>query len=394
MLARSRPHRRDLCRVICRLLAASSASWSGRRPGWPVTLGRRGHPVPAGLAKPLVGSLVHPGGAASRTSRRPPDDARIGGARGDPVGSGGDSRLTPAAPARHEVRAQSPPVWWWVPLATQPNSRWYRALDKAAGSRHPDLRGGLERRSTRPSHRGLGAASDPAGPGGTRWRPRHTGGRWGQSDPQRVVGALLPGRRNLPVATMAPRHCRLQRDLARRVGNRTTPRALLGTYAAWTTFATRSPPRCGAATLVPVTGPFESLRDEEFVVLTTFRRTGIRCVDGDDGSPSMAGGGDRLDAGRCRENSAAAAYAAGHAPGCTRRGEPSRAALVLVPPEEVDRHLIEQALAGKYGSVAVALRVEWLSSWVRHWHAPRPAWSSGSPVQRPRPRNGTDLVEP
>ena len=122
-----------------------------------------------------------------------------------------------------------------------------------------------------------------------------------------------------------------------------------------------------------MTGPFESLRDEEFVSLTTFRRNGAGvptamwfALDGEAVIVSTPAGTGKLK--RLRHTPRVTLQA------CTRSGEPKPGAPVLAgATEEVDRHLIEQALAGKYGwQWRVALRVEWLSSWVRHRHAPRP----------------------
>lgn len=122
-----------------------------------------------------------------------------------------------------------------------------------------------------------------------------------------------------------------------------------------------------------MTGPFESLRDEEFVSLTTFRRSGIGvptamwfALDRNDVVVSTPAGAGKLK--RLRHTPGVTLHA------CTRRGEPKSGATVLAgEAHEVDRHPVEAALAAKYGwQWRVALRVEWLTSWVRRRHAPRP----------------------
>ncbi|MFN8099043.1 MAG: PPOX class F420-dependent oxidoreductase [Dermatophilaceae bacterium] len=122
-----------------------------------------------------------------------------------------------------------------------------------------------------------------------------------------------------------------------------------------------------------MTGPFASLRDEEFVSLTTFRRTGIGvstamwfALDGEDVVVSTPAGAGKLK--RLRHTPRVTLQA------CTRRGEPKPGAVVFTGvAHSVQRAEVEAALAAKYGwQWRVALRIEWLISRVRHRRPPPP----------------------
>ncbi len=122
-----------------------------------------------------------------------------------------------------------------------------------------------------------------------------------------------------------------------------------------------------------MTGPFDSLREEEFVRLTTFRRNGIGvptamwfAVDGEDVVVSTPAGAGKLK--RLRHTPRVTLQA------CTRRGEPKPGAVVVTgQAHRVERAEVEALLAATYGwQWWVALRIEWLASRVRHRRPPRP----------------------
>lgn len=122
-----------------------------------------------------------------------------------------------------------------------------------------------------------------------------------------------------------------------------------------------------------MSGSFETLREEEFVLLTTFRRNGIGvptamwfALDGDDLIVSTPAGAGKLK--RLRHTPRVSLQA------CTRRGDPKPGAAVLGgEAHRTERHAVEAALAAKYGwQWRVALRIEWLTSRVRRRRAPLP----------------------
>ena len=179
-------------------------------------------PVPAGLAKPLVGSLVHPVVRRESDLTPPRHPLPDRGERGDPVGAGGGAGRHGTAPAG--VRVPSPPASSWA-LATQPKSRWYRALEKPPWQPPPETFGVV----WTPLYAIIAAVSaqhpDHTRPGGTRGGGHGIHRPWGQPHPQRIVGVLFFRVRHLPVATAGRGGARRVQHRSRARGeHRTTPR--------------------------------------------------------------------------------------------------------------------------------------------------------------------------
>lgn len=198
-------------------------------------------PVPAGLAKPLVGSLVHP------VVRREEDfdahleaPARIGvreairSALGEAPPDTGRRRLAMSAGAVASCVVVGS-------LATQPNSRWYRALEKPPWQPPPQTFGLV----WTPLYATIAAVSaqhlTQLDREGREMEATAYGRALGVNLTLNALWSVLFFRvRNLPLATAgAAALAASSADLARRASSTGPHRgALLGTYAAWTTFAT------------------------------------------------------------------------------------------------------------------------------------------------------------
>lgn len=198
-------------------------------------------PVPAGLAKPLVGSLVHPVVRRERDFDAYLDAPSAIGVRAAIRAARAD---VPADTGRRRLAACAGAVAACVvvgSLATRPNSRWYRALDKPSWQPPPESFGLV----WTPLYATIAAVS-----------AQHltTLDREGRAEEAtayaRALGVNLTLNalwsvlffrvRSLPLATAgAAALAASSTDLARRASGTGTQRgALLGTYAAWTTFAT------------------------------------------------------------------------------------------------------------------------------------------------------------
>lgn len=198
-------------------------------------------PVPAGLAKPLVGSLVHP------VVRREEDfDAHLDAPARIGVREAIRSALgaTPPDTGRRRLAMSAGAVAACVvvgSLATQPNSRWYRALDKPPWQPPPQTFGLV----WTPLYATIAAVSaqhlTQLDREGRAVEATAYGRALGVNLTLNALWSVLFFRvRNLPVATAgAAALAASSADLARRASGTGTRRgALLGTYAAWTTFAT------------------------------------------------------------------------------------------------------------------------------------------------------------
>lgn len=198
-------------------------------------------PVPAGLAKPLVGSLVHP------VVRRESDfDAHLDTPCRIGVSEAIRSALAeaPADTGRRRLAMCAGAVAACVvvgSLATQPKSRWYRALEKPPWQPPPETFGVV----WTPLYAIIAAVSaqhlttlDREGRGAEATAYSQA---LGVNLTLNALWSVLFFRvRHLPVATAgAAALAASSTDLARRAASTGRRRAtLLGTYAAWTTFAT------------------------------------------------------------------------------------------------------------------------------------------------------------